>query len=93
MVFPIQTKIIMYKSMKLQCDTDHPYWFFKTPMGQSIYSLEDVIILDNVTLKDNGDYYCYGSYRDREGHFLAKATVKVYGMLNVYYGLKLLQIN
>jgi len=79
MISPLHVNVNKGGKFGLDCQTQYPHWFFLEPNGNSIYSFKQISIT-NATLKHNGEYYCYGPYTDDSKYFIAKTTVKVYGM-------------
>ena len=65
----------------LQCQSvSDNRWYYRSPIDR-VVTRSNVLRINPVEFYHNGDYYCYGSYIDSSSHFLAKATVKVYGKL------------
>ena len=53
-------------------------WFSHTPTSD--VKFENIFFpIASVNLKDNGYYYCFGTYSSHFGHFLSRARLKVYG--------------
>lgn len=42
-------------------------------------SLSNKYIINNISLQDGGQYYCFGSYERASKHFVAEATLDVHG--------------
>ena len=53
-------------------------WYFNSPSTEVI-SEKSFLVFENVNLKHNGYYYCYGKYHTKKAYFLAKVRLKVYG--------------
>ena len=66
------------------CDSAGPTkWFYESGSlhsnAQPISTNNNVLRIDRVTYMDGGLYQCYGSYDQSLDHFVAMATLRVYG--------------
>ena len=79
-ISPDRVALSAGESLVLKClsyDTEVS-WFHNDRKTEAIYTMKTLVI-DPVTLNDDGYYYCYGSYENKQ-HFIARAEVQVYGM-------------
>ena len=77
-ITPSTVRVYVGQSVELSCSSfNGVIWFHEDTKFEPIHK-SDPLYIDNVTLKDHGEYYCYGEY-SRKKHFLAKATVIVLG--------------
>lgn len=53
-------------------------WFFKS-LTSIEFSKAKILRIKKVNITLTGNFYCYGKYFNKKLHFLAKATLKVYG--------------
>lgn len=78
-IFPQRAKVLKKQKIRLGCfsygDTK---WYYKTTTSEPISSI-NTITFEDAELRNGGDYYCYGLYPNKQKHFLAKRTLKVYG--------------
>ena len=44
-------------------------------------SVQNPLVLSNLSYENAGDYFCFGTYEDLETHFLAKARIHVSGKI------------
>lgn len=68
----------------LQCysNGDTRWFFVKSPtIPEVLISKKNIIIFYPASLQSNGDYWCYGLYNHTDEHFIASASVKVYGKI------------
>ena len=69
----------------LSChSSDDPKWYFDYTIKEPI-SRDNPLILNNVKSSNGGNYFCYGSYKDKKRHFLASATLEIYGKFFFHY--------
>jgi len=63
-------------------------WFFQKMYNAEkkfevlLVSKEPVLKFKKVKYIHSGYYFCYGVYQNKENHFIAMRTLKVYGMLS-----------
>ena len=59
-----------------------PSWYFEKlryfPKSASIRKFK-LLILEEVTVQDSGNYFCHGLYKRKDENFLDKVQLKVYG--------------
>lgn len=55
-------------------------WYFKDISTQPL-SYSTNLMIPGVNWQHEGDYYCFGSYRNKFKYFVAKTTLKVYSKL------------
>ena len=77
---PRVTKLNVGEQASIYCNSRTPKWYFKSP-NTKVISFTENLVLQSAALKHNGEYYCFGQYRDYSKHFLAKAELHVFGEL------------
>ena len=69
-------------SITFSCEAaDTVQWYMKIMRSNTYQEPQSNLLTVNpVKLKHSGYYYCYGRYLKKRKHFIARATLKVYGM-------------
>ena len=55
-------------------------WYHNS-METAPISTRDLLVIENIQVNQSGNYYCHGLYTKKSKYFIAKAHIKVYGML------------
>ena len=79
---PIE-KVNINEKTSLFCDS---YWGIKWFFEEERNVYKEIWTstrynINQASLKDIGWYYCYGSYKEKNKHFIAKLYLKVYGIM------------
>ena len=81
-IFPAANSADVGGQATFFCQSDDVKWYYEkrniNPMSTPISLLSNYQI-DDVIIKDFGNYFCYGKYPEKSKHFLAKATLRIYG--------------
>ena len=81
-IFPTANTADVGGQVSLTCQSDDVQWFYENikylPTSSPI-SFHNTYRIDQVTVDNSGTYFCYGKYPETSKHFLAKATLTVYG--------------
>ena len=81
-IFPAANSADVGDSVSFTCQSDDIKWYFEKlkyfPTSTPISTYKNYHIRQ-VTNVNSGNYFCYGKYPDNSKHFLAKATLTVYG--------------
>ena len=81
-IFPAANSADVGGQATFFCQSDDVKWYYErkktNPMSTPL-SLVNKYQIEDVVIKDSGNYFCYGKYPENSKHFLAKATLTVYG--------------
>ena len=81
-IFPAANSADVGHQASFTCESDDVKWYYEKiqylPISTPI-SFHNKYQMYNVKNGNSGNYFCYGKYRENSKHFLAKATLTVYG--------------
>ena len=81
-IFPAANSADVGGQVSFICQSDDVKWYFEKtkyfPMSTPI-SFHNKYHIEQVMVDNSGTYFCYGKYPENSKHFLAKATLTVYG--------------
>ena len=91
-IVPSIIRVNVGENVELYCESSkYHIWFFRFTIKDPI-SRDNPLTLVSVNSSMTGNYFCLGTYEDKETNFLAYSNIKVYGKVFIFIDILFLLI-